>query len=91
MKLATSIPARKDGTVIVRGFDGEKYVFTREAEGDALTADVPHEETVSFLLAGGMFYPCDEKDYEQAIALAQSDGDVQEPPAGRRKRKTSQG
>jgi len=55
MKLATSIPARKDGTVIVRGFDGEKYVFTREAEGDALTADVPHEETVSFLLAGGMF------------------------------------
>ena len=92
MKLATSIPARKDGTVIVRGFDGEKYVFTREAESDALTADVPHEETVSFLLAGGMFYPCDEKDYEQALEMSRPKdevevGDGQKPHTKRKAKK----
>lgn len=29
MKLQTAIPARRDGTVIVQGLDGQRYVFTR--------------------------------------------------------------
>ena len=89
MKLATTIAARKDGTVIVRGLDGEKYTFTHDDACDDLTAEVPHDETASFLLAGGMFYPCDPQDYEQALEMAQpkeGEGDGQ-PPQPERKRK----
>lgn len=69
MKLQTSIKPRLDGTVIVEGTDGQVYSFVQDESGD-LTCDVPHVETVSGLLAGGLFYPADPADYEAAVALA---------------------
>lgn len=68
MKLHTSIPPRKDGTVRLMGLNGIGYVFERDDEGE-LTASVDHEPTAAHALAGGMFYPADQADYEEALTL----------------------
>lgn len=79
MKLQTAIPARRDGTVTVAGLDGVPYVFTKDADGE-LSCDVAHDATVAHLLTGKMFWPADERDADDALALlgagdVDSDGD----------------
>lgn len=75
MKLQTNIPPRRDGTVTVLGQDRQTYVFAADDEG-LLSADVADEATVAALLAGGRFWPANESDAEQALALVkQAQGD----------------
>lgn len=75
MKLQTNIPPRRDGTVTVLGQDRQTYVFAADDEG-LLSADVADEATVAALLATGNFWPADESDAEQALALVkQAQGD----------------
>lgn len=71
MKLQTSIPPRRDGTVTVQGLDGKAYVFASNAEGD-LVGEIEHEPTVAHLLAGGSFMPADEADFDAALATMQT-------------------
>ncbi len=70
MKLQTSILPRRDGTVLITGEDGEKYVFKADADG-AMVCDVPDDTTVSKLLAIGDFEPYNAEDFDKAIELAQ--------------------
>jgi len=72
MKLATTIPPRRDGTVIARGATGEAHVFRRGDSGD-LECDVTDLDLVASLLSGGLFYPVDPADYDDALRLS---GDV---------------
>lgn len=72
MKLATTIPPRRDGTVIARGATGEAHVFRRGDSGD-LECDVTDLDLVASLLSGGLFYPVDPADYDAALRLS---GDV---------------
>lgn len=72
MKLMTNIPARRDGTVIVHGLDGQTYVFRADATGE-LACDIGHKETVARLLLDGLFYPDDPADYDLAIEMTQGD------------------
>lgn len=76
MKLQTAIPARRDGTVIVQGLDGQRYVFTKDQDNE-LSCDVTDDATVVHLLAGKNFWPADERDAEAALKLldAADDGD----------------
>lgn len=76
MKLQTAIPARRDGTVIVQGLDGQRYVFAKDQDGE-LSCDVTDDATVAHLLAGKNFWPADERDAEAALKLldAADDGD----------------
>lgn len=69
MKLQTSIQPRRDGTVKVTGHDRQTYVFERDADGD-FSCDVTDEATVVALLAGGLFWPANEADFDAALALA---------------------
>lgn len=68
MKLQTSIKPRRDGTVTVLGQDRQAYVFVADDDG-LLTGDVADQATVAHLLATGNFWPADEADQEQALAL----------------------
>lgn len=68
MKLQTSIQPRRDGTVILKGHDGQNYVFAADEEGE-LTCEVKHEPTVAHALAGGLFYPADAQDVPLASDL----------------------
>lgn len=83
MKLYTSIPARKDGTVKVLGLDGATHVFERDGDGE-LSGEIEHAPTVASLLAGGLFCPADAADYEEALVLTAADdeGDGDEGGAG---------
>lgn len=69
MKLATTIPPRRDGTVIARGATGEAHVFRRGDSGD-LECDVTDLDLVASLLSGGLFYPVDPADYDDALRLS---------------------
>lgn len=68
MKLLTSIPPRRDGTVTVTAKDGTRCVF-QPGEGGELVGEVEHEPTVAELLKGGLFFPADPADYDKALAL----------------------
>jgi len=68
MKLLTTIPARRDGTLSVTGADGAVYDGIKNAFGD-IEFDIPCELTVASLLAGGKFYPADEDDFDAAETL----------------------
>ena len=68
MKLQTAIPARRDGTVIVQGLDGQRYVFTKDQDNE-LSCDVTDDATVAHLLAGKNFWPADERDAEAALKM----------------------
>lgn len=73
MKLQTSIPARRDGTLTVQGLDGKAYKFTTDADG-VLTGEVEDEATVAHLLGTGNFYPENPEDFDAALRLA-AEGD----------------
>lgn len=70
MKLQTSIPPRRDGTVRLLGQDGKTYVFEANADGD-LVCDVTDEATVAHVLdtRGDFFWPFDEADFDAAEKL----------------------
>lgn len=75
MKLQTSIPARRDGTLTVQGLDGKAFKFTTDADG-VLTGDVDDEATVAHLLGTGNFYPENPEDFDAALRLAgEGEGD----------------
>jgi hypothetical protein len=78
MKIETSTPLRRDGTVIVSGLDGVSYVFKPDEESGMVVCDVDHEPTVAHLLRVGTFFPADEADHEKAAALI----DLIQSPAG---------
>lgn len=68
MKLQTSIPPRRDGTVKVNGQDRQTYVFVADDSGD-LTCDVFDEATVAKLLDSKMFWPADPAEMDKALTL----------------------
>lgn len=69
MKLETSTPLRRDGTVIVTGLNGQKYIFKPEVETGLVVCDVDHEATVAHLLKFGDYFPADEADHDMAEQL----------------------
>lgn len=84
MKLQTSIPPRRDGTVKVQGQDRQTYVFAAGPDGE-LACDVEDEATIAHLLATDQFYPANPEDADRALELVQSasrDGDEDEGGAG---------
>lgn len=68
MKLHTSIPPRRDGTVKVTGQDSQTYVFEVDADGE-LSCDVTDEATLAWMLGTDNFYPADPADAEAAADL----------------------
>ncbi len=70
MKLHTSIPPRRDGTVKVTGQDRQTYVFEADANGD-LSCDVADEADLAMMLATDNFYPADPEDANRAADLLQ--------------------
>lgn len=84
MKLLTTIPARRDGTLSVTGADGAVYDGIKNAFGD-IEFDIPCELTVASLLAGGKFYPADEDDFDAAetlLAGGEDDGEDNDVDSG---------
>lgn len=75
MKLQTSIPARRDGTVRHTGQDRQTYVFAPGSDGE-LTCDVIDEEEVAKLLATGMFWPANPDDFDSALRLTKPASNV---------------
>jgi hypothetical protein len=72
MKLLTSIPLRRDGTVRATGPDGREWVFRAVEGSDEAGCDVDDPAAVAALLATGNFYPADAADLEAALALVGS-------------------
>lgn len=66
MKLTTSIPPRKDGTVRVTVLGNDAYVFQAGASGE-LECEVLNKSAIVALLQTGNFYPADEADFEAAM------------------------
>ena len=84
MKLHTSIPPRRDGTVTVTGQDRQPYVFEAGEDGE-LSCEVTDEATLAWMLATDNFYPASPEDAERAgalveTALAQSNPDHDDGP-----------
>lgn len=76
MKLNTSIPARRSGTVLAR-VAGALIEFKPGEDGE-LSAEVVDPQAVTELLNTGNFYPANEADYDAALAMArQAAGDDQ--------------
>lgn len=69
MKLQTSIPPRRDGTVRHTAKDGKTYVFSPGPDGD-LVCDVDDPAVIAFLLKGDLFYPANPEDYDKALLIA---------------------
>lgn len=84
MKLHTSIPPRRDGTVKVTGQESQNiYVFEADADGE-LSCEVTHEGDLAWMLGTDNFYPADPADAEKAVSLvnaaeAESEGEPGEP------------
>lgn len=68
MRLATSITARRDGTVRAAGMAGRSYTFTGTPPDGELVADVDDDTDLALLLATGHFYPADPADFDAALA-----------------------
>lgn len=68
MRLATSITARRDGTVRAAGMTGREYTFTSVPPDGELVADVDDDADLALLLATGHFYPADPADFDAALA-----------------------
>lgn len=82
MILLTTIPPRRDGTVILRDKDGTPNIFKAEKPGGDLVCDVTNEATISDALRSGNFDPVLEADFDQAKALLnpdQGDGAEDDP------------
>jgi hypothetical protein len=71
MKLETTIPPRKDGTVNAE-FSGIVYRFTPDEHG-RLVAEVGNETHIATLLATDMFLPADENDFARASEIANTE------------------
>ena len=78
MKLQTSIPPRRDGTVRVLGLDRQTYVFVAGEDGE-LTGEVTDEATVAFLLESQNFWPANPDDAERALVLVKAAAPEVEP------------
>lgn len=83
MKLHTSIPPRRDGTVKVTGQDRQTYVFEADADGE-LSCDVTDEATLAAMLGTDNFYPADPADAEAAadLVVGQDEEADDEPEEG---------
>lgn len=82
MLLLTTIPPRRDGTVILRDKDGTPNVFKAEKPGGDLVCDVTNDVTISDALRSGNFEPVLEADFDQAKSLlnpGQVEGDEEDP------------
>lgn len=72
MKLATEIPARRDGKLSIPDVSTGSvvYEFTRHPKDQALmVGDVKDDKTVAHLLSTGNFFPASEKDDARAEQL----------------------
>lgn len=70
MRLITSIPPRRDGTVVAKSPDNSRtFTFKADASGE-LACDVDCEDTLAALLRSESFYPSDEADFSAAMRLA---------------------
>lgn len=67
MKLTTSIHPRKDGTVRAT-VAGETFIFKAGASSE-LECDVTDKAAIAALLDTGNFYPSNESDFEEAVAV----------------------
>jgi len=67
MKLETSIPVRRDGTVRAT-VNGNLYIF----EGDPLTCEVKNKADVAYLLSRGDFFPYDASAIPEALAVVEA-------------------
>lgn len=77
MKLFTSLPARKDGTLIVTTDDGTKYVF----KGEPLSYAVDDEDHADELQAKG-FQTQDEFEAEQVFQKQLADREARRAARG---------
>ena len=82
MKLQTSIQARRDGSVRVKGASGRDYVFTAETHGGPLTCEIEDLQDLAQLLRiPGCFFPVNDADLEAVVGLLKdSDSDDDEDP-----------
>ncbi len=71
MLLATDIKPRRDGTVTVRGLDGQNYTFS----GEAMQCEIGHEPTLVHLLKLEGFFPLGEADEDEALRLVGQQAD----------------
>lgn len=78
MKLFTSLPARKDGTLIVR-IKGTTYVF----EGKPLACEVESEVHAQYLRAGN-FQTEEDFEAEQKFLRLAAEREARRPPAAGR-------
>lgn len=70
MRLITSIPPRRDGTVVAKSPNGLRtFTFAADASGE-LACDVDCDDTLAMLLRSESFYPADEADFSAAMRLA---------------------
>lgn len=68
MKLQTTIKPRRDGTVIVRGANGQPFTFAPDSFGD-LVCDVDDPALLERLLNSEDFGPIDPADFQAASTL----------------------
>lgn len=68
MKIETTIPLRKDGTVRMTCPSGAKHVFKDNGEGVGLL-ELDAEADIAYILSFPEFYPSEDEDIEQASAL----------------------
>ena len=71
MKLHTSIPPRRDGTVKVKTPAGSDYVFVADAEGE-LACEVADEADLTWMLKTQHFYPAEAADTSAAVELVKA-------------------
>lgn len=78
MQIETSIPPRRDGTVIATGPSGTKTVFT-DTDG-RLLAEVTDPVDLAYLLANPNFFPAEEEDFVQAESIIREESGIDDLP-----------
>lgn len=73
MRLETTIPLRRDGTLGVSAPSGTRYAFEPDPDTGMPACDVENATDAAWMLECGDFYPANEADVEAANALL-SDG-----------------
>lgn len=73
MRLETTIPLRRDGTLGVSAPSGIRYAFEPDHDTGMPACDVENATDAAWMLECGDFYPANEADVEAANALL-SDG-----------------
>jgi len=69
MKLQTSVPPRRDGTLTVTAKDGRRYAFSVGEDG-LMVGDVLDDATVAQLLDSGLYWPANDTDFDEALRLS---------------------